>query len=151
MFPNTAKNNDALEKCIINIYKRFLNVLKWFFNGAERFLFPLGNITTFKNALKMFLNAFQRFQMRCCEKQFNAIFLSPVFPNGVTNTQKTHFVLSPSIVSLISSELMWPLSTSCPPRSFTTPTRFSLAFNSWKKCWRIHVSYKWALSLWEAR
>lgn len=37
------------------------------------------------------------------------------------------------MVSLISSELMCPFSMSCPPRSLTTPTRFSLAFNSCKE------------------
>ena len=52
------------------------------------------------------------------------------FNSTKTLQRNAHFVLRPSIVSLISSELMWPFSVSCPPRSFTTPTRFSLAFNS---------------------
>ena len=34
----------------------------------------------FQNALRMFLNAFQRFKMRCAEKQRNANFVKPVFP-----------------------------------------------------------------------
>ena len=32
------------------------------------------------NALRMFLNAFQCFQMRCAEKRLNAIFIKPGFP-----------------------------------------------------------------------
>ena len=61
MYPN-AENNDAL----INVCERFRNVLKWFFNGMERFQFPLGNVAnvsecienvfecilTFRNALR---------------------------------------------------------------------------------------------------
>ena len=34
----------------------------------------------FQNALRMFLNAFQHFQMRCAEKRLNAIFIKPGFP-----------------------------------------------------------------------
>ena len=46
----------------------------------ERFLFPLGTLQTFQNAWRMFLNAFQRFQMHCAEKRLNAIFIKPGFP-----------------------------------------------------------------------
>ena len=67
------------------------------------------------------------------------LFLITLFGNVVSQHiirkkafYNIYFVLSPSIVSLISSELMCPFSMSWPPRSLTTPTRFSLAFNSCK-------------------
>ena len=44
------------------------------------FYFRWGTLQTFQNALRMFLNAFQRFQMRCAEKRLNAIFIKPGFP-----------------------------------------------------------------------
>ena len=44
------------------------------------FYFRWGTLQTFQNALRMFLNAFQRFQMRCAEKWLNAIFIKPGFP-----------------------------------------------------------------------
>ena len=34
----------------------------------------------FQNALRMHLNAFERFEMRCAEKRPNANFVKPVFP-----------------------------------------------------------------------
>ena len=43
------------------------------------------------NALRMFANVFQRFQMRCDKKWLNAIFIKPDFPNRVTNGF-SHFV-----------------------------------------------------------
>ena len=47
----------------------------------ERFFnFRWGKLQTFQNALRMFLNAFQRFEMRCAEKRLNANFVKPVFP-----------------------------------------------------------------------
>ena len=48
----------------------------------ERFQFPLGKVAKFQNALIMFLNAFQRFEMRCAEKRLNANFVKPVFPKA---------------------------------------------------------------------
>ena len=34
----------------------------------------------FQNALRIYLNAFKRFEMRCAEKWLNANFVKPVFP-----------------------------------------------------------------------
>ena len=39
-----------------------------------------GIFPTLSNALRMFANAFQRFQMRCDKKRLNAIFVKPAFP-----------------------------------------------------------------------
>ena len=44
------------------------------------FNFRWGTLQMFQNALRMFLNAFQRFEMRCAEKRLNANFVKPVFP-----------------------------------------------------------------------
>ena len=44
------------------------------------FYFRWGTLQTFQNALRMFLNAFQGFQMRCSEIQLNTIFIKPGFP-----------------------------------------------------------------------
>ena len=44
------------------------------------FNFHWGTLQTFQNALRMFLNAFQRFEMRSAEKRLNANFVKSVFP-----------------------------------------------------------------------
>ena len=66
---------------LINVCKRFLNVLKLFgpANGMERFLFPLGKVANVSECIENVLNAFQRFEMRCTEKRLNANFVKPVF------------------------------------------------------------------------
>lgn len=46
----------------------------------EHFYFQWETLQTFQNAMRMFSNAFQRFQMRCPEKQLNAIFIKAGFP-----------------------------------------------------------------------
>jgi len=44
------------------------------------FYFHWETLQTFQNAMRMFSNAFQCFQMRCPEKQLNAIFIEAGFP-----------------------------------------------------------------------
>ena len=44
------------------------------------FYFRWGTLQMFQNALRMHLNAFKRFKMRCTEKRLNANFVKPVSP-----------------------------------------------------------------------
>ena len=70
------------------------------------FNFRWGTLQTFQNALTMFLNAFQRFEMRCAEKRLNANFVKPVFPKdghnyaffGIMRSGLNNLILHPCLI-----------------------------------------------------